>query len=35
MLRISDLFDLSHSLAGEYLSAFTYPYEALSGIKGP
>ena len=33
MLCISDLFDLSHSLAGEYLSAFTYPYEALGGIK--
>jgi len=33
LLKISDLFDLSHSLAGEYLSRFTYPYEALSGIK--
>ncbi len=33
MLRISDLFDLAHTKAGEYLSAFTYPYEALGGIK--
>ena len=33
MLRICDLFDLSHTLAADYLSAFTYPYEALKGIK--
>ncbi len=34
MLKIQELFDLSHTLAKEYLSSFTYPYEALSGIKG-
>jgi NDP-sugar pyrophosphorylase family protein len=33
MLKIKELFDLSHTLAGEYLSSFTYHYEALSGIK--
>lgn len=33
MLRISDLFDLSHSLAGGWLAGFEYPHEALSGIK--
>ena len=32
-LTINDLYDLSHSLAGEYLSQFTYPWEALEGIK--
>lgn len=31
--RISDLYDLSHSIAGEYLSKFEYPWEALAGIK--
>jgi len=33
LLRISDLFDLSHTLAKEYLENFTYPYEAVGGIK--
>ena len=32
-LRITDLLDLSHTMAGEYLSQFTYPWEALDGIK--
>ena len=32
MLKIEDLFDLSHSLAGDYLAGFTYPWEALAGI---
>ena len=32
-LKINDLLDLSHTLAGDYLSAFTYPWEALDGIK--
>lgn len=32
-LTINDLYDLSHSKAGEYLSQFTYPWEALEGIK--
>lgn len=33
MLRTSDLFDLSHSLAGTWLSGFDYPWQALGGIK--
>ena len=33
MLKIVDLYDLSHSMAGEYLTKFTYPWEALKGIK--
>ncbi len=33
MLTISDLYDLSHTLAADYLSQFTYPWEALAGIK--
>ena len=32
MLTVTDLYDLSHSAAGEYLSQFTYPWEALAGI---
>lgn len=33
MLTINDLYDLSHTAAGDYLKGFTYPWEALSGIK--
>ena len=33
MYTIHDLFDLEHSLAGAYLNGFTYPWEALKGIK--
>ena len=33
MLHTHDLFDLSQSLAGAYLSGFSYPWEALKGIK--
>ena len=33
MLTVNDLYDLSHSAAGDYLKGFTYPWEALSGIK--
>lgn len=33
MYTISDLFDLTHTLAADYLSGFTYPWEALGGIK--
>lgn len=33
MLKTKDLFDLSRSQAGEYLSGFEYPWEALKGIK--
>ena len=32
-LRICDLYDLSHTLAGAYLAQFTYPWEALPGIR--
>lgn len=32
MSMISEMFDLSHSLAGEYLSGFIYPWDALMGI---
>ena len=32
-VTISALYDLSHTLAGEYLSRFTYPWEALKGLK--
>ena len=31
-LTINDLYDLSHTLAGDYLRGFTYPWEALGGI---
>ena len=30
---INNLFDLTHTRASNYLSCFTYPWEALSGIK--
>lgn len=33
MLTIRQLYDLSHTIASDYLSGFTYPWEALSGIK--
>lgn len=33
MYTVSDLFDLSHTLASAYLARFTYPHEALPGIK--
>ena len=33
MLTITDLYDLSHSLAGSYLSGFDYPWQALPGIR--
>jgi len=33
MLKTCDLFDLTHSLAGSYLSGFDYPWQALAGIK--
>lgn len=31
--EIKELYDLSETIAGEYLSQFTYPWEALDGIK--
>jgi NDP-sugar pyrophosphorylase family protein len=30
--KIVNLYDLSQTIAGEYLSQFTYPWEALKGI---
>ena len=33
MYTVNDLFDLEHTLAADYLRGFTYPHEALSGIK--
>ena len=33
MYTIKDLYDLDHTMAAEYLKQFTYPWEALSGIK--
>ena len=32
-LNTTGLFDLSHSLAGDYLARFEYPWQALDGIK--
>ena len=32
MDTIKELYDLEHTLAAEYLSGFTYPWEALKGI---
>ncbi|MCQ2555114.1 MAG: UDP-N-acetylglucosamine pyrophosphorylase, partial [Clostridia bacterium] len=31
-MKIKDLYDLEHTIAKDYLSGFTYPYEALAGI---
>ncbi len=31
-MKIEELYSLEHTLAGEYLSGFTYPWEALAGI---
>ncbi|MBP5331202.1 MAG: UDP-N-acetylglucosamine pyrophosphorylase [Lachnospiraceae bacterium] len=33
MYTIKEMYDLEHTLAGEYLAKFTYPWEALKGIK--
>ena len=33
MYTITELYDLEHTLAKDYLSRFTYPWEALKGIK--
>ena len=33
MLKTNELYDLTHSLAGEYLAGFAYPWQALGGIK--
>ena len=33
MVKTLDLYDLNHTLAGEYLKGFEYPWQALKGIK--
>lgn len=33
MYTVRELFDLDHTQAGEYLAGFTYPWEALAGLK--
>jgi len=33
MITVKDLYDLSHTLAADYLAGFTYPWEALRRIK--
>ena len=33
MYTITDLYDLDHTLAADYLRGFKYPWEALGGIK--
>ena len=33
MYTISDLYSLEHTLAADYLRGFTWPWEALAGIK--
>ncbi len=33
MMKTCDLLDLSHTLAGDYLRQFEYPWQALDGIK--
>ena len=32
-LKITDLFDLNHTQAAEYLKSFDHPWKALSGLK--
>ena len=33
MYKIAELYDLRHTLAADYLRQFSYPWEALNGIK--
>ena len=33
MYKVNDLFDITHSMAGNYLSGFDYPWDALKGIR--
>jgi len=33
MCKIQNLYDLTHTLAADYLDRFSYPWEALKGIK--
>lgn len=30
--KITSLYDLTQTIAGEYLARYTYPWEALKGI---
>jgi NDP-sugar pyrophosphorylase family protein len=32
MYHMNELYDLSHTMASDYLSGFSYPWEALAGI---
>ena len=32
-MKVTDLYDLNHTLAAEYLTGFSYPWQALAGIK--
>lgn len=34
MIEMNDLYDLSHTIAGEYLKGFSKPWHALGGIGG-
>ena len=33
MYQTRELFDITHSMAGDYLSGFEYPWQALKGIR--
>ena len=33
MYKISELYDLDHTLAKDYLAQFEYPWQALAGVK--
>ncbi len=33
MIKTLDLYDLKHTMAGDYLAGFEYPWQALGGIK--
>ncbi len=33
MITTTDLFSLGHTIAGDYLNSFEYPWQALKGIK--
>ena len=33
MYKTADLYDLNHTMAGDYLAGFEYPWQALKGIK--
>ena len=34
MIRTKDLYDLSHTMAADYLTQYEYPWQALEGING-